>query len=142
MLKICDQDLDILARTIYGEARGELNHPDGGIKSLQAVGWVVRNRTKQKRFSPYVYKVCMQPWQFSCWNVHDSNRKKLLEVTLNDKHFQECYLAATQVLFERVNDCTNGADHYHSNYIDLPYWTVGKIPCAEIGRHVFYKLGE
>lgn len=141
MLKICDQDLDILARTIYGEARGELNHATGGIKSLHAIGWVVRNRTKQKQFSPYIYKVCMQPKQFSCWNVNDPNRKKLLEVTFDDENFQECYLAATLVLFDRVNDCTNGADHYHSIYIGSPYWAAGKTPCAEIGHHVFYKLG-
>jgi spore germination cell wall hydrolase CwlJ-like protein len=141
MLNICDRDLDILARTIYGEARGELNHAAGGIKSLQAIGWVVRNRTKQKQFSPYVYKVCMQPWQFSCWNLNDPNRKALLDVTLDDKVFQECYLAATSVLFNRVNDCTSGADHYHSTYIDAPYWAVGKTSCAKIGQHLFYKLG-
>jgi len=29
-----EQDLDTLARTIFGEARGELRHPNGGMKSL------------------------------------------------------------------------------------------------------------
>jgi N-acetylmuramoyl-L-alanine amidase len=141
MHKIHDRDLDTLARTIYGEARGELTYPTGGVESLQAVGWVVKNRTKHPQFSPYVYKVCMQPWQFSCWNVNDPNRRKLLDVTFDDDTFQACYLAAALVLFNRVSDCTKGANHYHSTYIDAPYWAAGQSPTTTIGRHVFYKLG-
>lgn len=141
MLKIQDRDLDILARTIYGEARGELHHPTGGVESLHAVAWVVKNRAKHAQFSPYIYKVCMQPWQFSCWNLNDPNRRKLLDVTFDDKVFQECYLTAALVLFDRVNDCTNGANHYHSTYIAPPYWAVGQTPTITIGHHAFYKLG-
>ena len=137
-----DKDLDIMARTIYGEARGELNHPDGGIKSLHAVGWVIKNRTKMPQYSAYVHEVCMQPWQFSCWNINDVNRLKLLKADLNDKIYRKCYLAATEVLFGRIPDCTHGANHYHSTDIPPPYWAKGQDPTAKIGRHVFYKLGK
>jgi spore germination cell wall hydrolase CwlJ-like protein len=33
-----DKDRDVLARTIYGEARGE------GMAGMFAVGWTIRNR--------------------------------------------------------------------------------------------------
>lgn len=140
MLKIHERDLDILARTIYGEARGELSYPDGGIKSLEAIGWVVKNRTKYMQFSPYIHKVCMQPWQFSCWNLEDPNRKILLAASFDDAVFRQCFLAATKVLFDQSIDCTNGANHYHCINIAPPYWAKGHEPTATIGRHVFYKL--
>ena len=40
-------DIHILARTIYGEARGEYYRLDGGLSSLIAIGNVVKNRLKQ-----------------------------------------------------------------------------------------------
>jgi spore germination cell wall hydrolase CwlJ-like protein len=140
MLKIHERDLDILARTIYGEARGELNNPEGGMQSLQAVGWVIKNRAKMLQFSPYIHKVCMQPWQFSCWNLNDPNRKSLLETSFEDKVYRACFLAATRVLFDNTIDCTKGANHYHSTNIAPPYWAVSKNPTVTIGHHIFYKL--
>lgn len=140
MLNIHERDLDILARTIFGEARGELAHSEGGMQSLYAIGWVVKNRTKYLQFSPQIHKVCMQPWQFSCWNLNDHNRIKLLQATFEDKTFQLCFLAATQVLFDNVKDCTNGANHYHTTSITPPYWAKGKKPSAQIGHHIFYKI--
>lgn len=133
-------DLDILARTIYGEARGELKHPNGGMKSLQAVAWVVKNRSALKQYDPSIHNVCTQPWQFSCWNEKDPNRQILLAVTLKDKVFQKCYLAATTVLFDDIKDCTQGATHYHSTAIAAPYWAKGQIPSTIIGNHIFYKI--
>ncbi len=139
MPKFNETDLMLLARTIYGEARGELNQVDGGMQSLQAVAWVIKNRAAQRRQS--IQNVCLQPWQFSCWNHQDSNRCKLLNVTLDDKVFQACFLAATQVLFETTYDCTFGANHYHSTQINPPDWAKGARPTAKIAHHIFYKLG-
>lgn len=135
-----EQDLDVLARTIYGEARGELRHPNGGMKSLQAVAWVVKNRSIHKQYSSSIQKVCTQAWQFSCWNLNDPNRNILLGATFADNVFQKCYLAATTVLFGDIEDCTNGATHYHHLAINIPYWAVGQKPTATIGKHIFYKL--
>lgn len=61
-------DIDILARTIYGEARGE---PwEGKI----AVAWVVRNRAERGGWwGDTIREVCLKPWQFSCWNETDPN---------------------------------------------------------------------
>lgn len=135
-----EHDLDTLARTIYGEARGELHHPSGGVKSLHAVAWVIKNRAALKQYSSSIREVCTQSWQFSCWNVRDPNREILLKATFADTIFQQCYLAATTVLFGNIEDCTHGATHYHSTSIRTPYWAVGHAPTITIGHHVFYKL--
>ncbi len=135
-----EQDLDTLARTIFGEARGELRHPNGGMKSLYAVAHVVKNRTKHTQYSSCVHEVCQQAWQFSCWNVKDPNRDILLKATFSDTVFQQCYLAATTVLFGDIEDCTKGATHYHSMAIDAPYSAIGHHPTTIIGHHLFYKL--
>ena len=43
------EDIDILARTIFGEARGEYEHVEGGISALIGVGNVVMNRVKAQK---------------------------------------------------------------------------------------------
>jgi len=141
MLKFNETDLMILARTIYGEARGELKLANGGLQSLEAVAWVVKNRTRHKRFGESIVAVCLQPWQFSCWNVNDPNRFELLHTTLENKILQTCFLSAANVLFDKVTDCTNGADHYHSIRIKPPNWGKDLVPTAQIANHIFYKLG-
>ena len=140
MNNVTEADLMVLARTIYGETRGELNKIDGGMQSLHAVAWVVKNRAVQKRFGQSITNVCLQPWQFSCWNLNDPNRCKLLNATFNDKVLQTCFLAATNVVFGNTNDCTNGSDHYHGAQI-TPYWAKNVKPTIKIANHIFYKLG-
>lgn len=140
MNNVTEADLMILARTIYGEARGELNKPDGGKHSLEAVAWVVKNRSLQKRFGKSISNVCLQPWQFSCWNHNDQNRQKLLDVTFDDKVFQTCFLTATNVVLGKAEDCTFGADHYHALQV-FPYWAKNATPTTKIANHLFYRLG-
>ena len=70
-----NRDTDILARTIYGEARGE------SISGQEAIASVILNRVAfAKRRGRYwwgntIAGVCLAPWQFSCWNENDLNRK-------------------------------------------------------------------
>jgi N-acetylmuramoyl-L-alanine amidase len=61
-------DVDVMARTIMGEARGEAN------QGKAAVGWVISNRVSAGTwYSGSVFEVCRKPYQFSCWNVGDPN---------------------------------------------------------------------
>ena len=129
-----ETDVMILARTIYGEARGEFKFV--GMQSLEAVAWVVKNRALKKSITA----VCLQPFQFSCWNKHDPNLCKVMKANFDDKILRTCFLAATNVLFGDVIDCTNGANHYHSTSIATPYWAANAKPTIKIANHVFYKL--
>lgn len=136
-------DVVTLARTLWGEARGE--SMDGQI----AVAWVIRNRATRARFAGRLVgrqgataHVCLAPWQFSCWNEGDPNRAKLL--VLREDQCRGEIGVASDVLDGLVADPTNGADHYHT--IDPPPWAEAWPPdwsttmreTARFGGHVFY----
>ena len=135
-------EIDILARTIYGEARGEYEGIDGGISALIAVGNVVMNRVKvQGRYGKSIQEVCLKPWQFSCWNKEDPNRVLLAEDKIRDPLFAVCYRVATKVALEEWPDLTKGSDHYHASTLPIfPSWTRGRKPKVRLAKHIFYQL--
>ena len=137
-MKFSERDVDILARTIYGEARGELFKY--GIASLIAIANVVFNRAK-KNFAPTVAEVCMAPYQFSCWNEHDINYKKIKEVTTECSVFRTCREVAINVLSDKWPDLTDGCDHYHNKAI-RPAWAMYLEPKRVFGSHYFYNLKD
>ncbi len=134
-------EADVLARTLWGEARGE------GIPGMQAVAAVVLNRvavaTKRGRFwwGNTILQVCQKPYQFSCWNKTDPNFKKLADVEERDLHFATALRIARRAVIGKIDDPTNGATHYHAANI-LPFWARGQEPCARIGKHIFYRLED
>ena len=79
-----NHDIDILARTIYGEARGEIE------EGKRAVGLCILNRYKSKKWfsANTIAEVCQKPLQFSCWNKNDPNCKKI--TTATDYHTKNC----------------------------------------------------
>lgn len=133
--------IDVLARTIWGEARGE------GTAGMVAVACVIANRVTWARqkggfwWGNDIIAVCQKPFQFSCWNKDDPNFRKLLRVDAGDARFRQAKKIARQVLAGKLHDTTNGADHYHADTI-RPYWAHGMTPCAQVGRHIFYRLAE
>ena len=135
-------EIDILARTIYGEARGEYDLLEGGISALIGVGNVVMNRLKARSwYGKSIQEVCQKPFQFSCWNVGDPNRKILMQEEITDPVFTVCHQVATKVALEEWPDLTKGSDHYHAFSI-LPPWARGQRPKVRLARHIFYRLSE
>jgi N-acetylmuramoyl-L-alanine amidase len=138
---INELEIDILARTIFGEARGESQ------QGMEAVAHVVLNRVRhaQSKGNQFwwghdIITVCQKPYQFSCWNPGDPNRPKLMAVTKDNKQFIKCLaIARRAVNGELGHDITNGADHYHTVNVS-PFWSKGKIPIAQFGTHVFFRL--
>ena len=134
-----DMTVDVLARTIYGEARGQSK------EGLKAVANVVINRVKiaEKRNSYWwgnnIIQVCQKPYQFSCWNRTDPNLKIITNVTTNNKTFAQCVHIASLAAEGDLKDNTKGATHYHAHYVS-PYWAKDVIPVKTIGDHIFYKL--
>jgi spore germination cell wall hydrolase CwlJ-like protein len=132
------EDLEILARTIYGEARGELY--EYGIVSLIAVANVALNR-RRKNFASTIRDVCLAPLQFSCWNKNDPNLDKVKNVTADCCIFRKCLYVAENVLEDRWPDLTDGCDHYHNRDLK-PYWAAYLKPKRIFGRHYFYNLKD
>ncbi len=137
------QGIDVLARTIYGEARGEFHRPDGGLSALIAVANVVTNRLRQGGwFGQTISEVCWKPYQFSCWNRGDPNLLVIAHVKAGDDEiFDTCLRVAEKVMDGSWPDLTDGATHYHASTMEtLPQWAKGKRPTCKVGSHIFYRL--
>ena len=114
------RDVDVLARTIYGEARGET------VRGKEAVACVIMNRVRrgQERggywWGASVEKVCLKPWQFSCWNENDPNREKIQQVEPGRRVFDTCLRIARRAVSGCVEDPTRGAPQYHTLHVTPP----------------------
>ncbi len=132
---------DVLARTLWGEARGESS------AGMQAVASVILNRVRIAKsrggywWGDTIIQVCQKPWQFSAWNKEDPNYRKLLSVDESDRHFALALRIARLAVEGLLDDRTEGATHYHAPGV-IPMWTKGEKPVAVIGRHIFYRLVE
>ncbi|WP_109315000.1 cell wall hydrolase [Pseudovibrio ascidiaceicola] len=125
-----------MARTIYGEARGE---PYSG---KVAVANVIMNRVRSYRYPSTVEGVCLQPWQFSCWNANDPNSGIIanLQPGANGR-FDTCLSIAQKAVSGALSDNTGGALHYHADYLDEVSWVKNSPNArmsARIGRHMFF----
>jgi spore germination cell wall hydrolase CwlJ-like protein len=129
-----DTDRLTLARTLWGEARGE------GRAGMEAVAAVIVNRAQSPRWPDSIAAVCKQPWQFSAWNDGNPNRAKMLRLgpDSDDPAFQLAWEIAGDAVAGRLPDRTNGADHYHADYVS-PSWASGMTRTAAIGSHQFYR---
>lgn len=135
-----DLVIDTLARTLWGEARGE------GPQGMEAVASVILNRVKtaQAKGGSYwwgndIISVCQKPYQFSCWNRSDPNYRVLQAVTEKDLHYATALRIARRAVAGVLSDSTGGADHYHAKYVS-PDWARGQTPTTTIRNHIFYKL--
>lgn len=135
-----DMAVDVLARTIWGESRGQ------PIKGMEAVANVVMNRVAiaKKNGGKYwwgndVISVCKRPFQFSCWNPNDPNLPKMKAVTEEDKNFRISLDIARRAVSGKLPDHTFGATHYFASYV-LPDWAKGRKPTITIGDHIFFDL--
>ena len=129
-------DVDILARTIWGEARGE------GSSGMTAVANVIMNRVRHPRWWGHdIENVCRTPYQFSAWNPGDPNLSKLLCVSIEDPQFLEATKIAGDAVGGLLADNTCGAtSYYDASMIDNPpHWAIGRQPCARIGRLLLYR---
>lgn len=133
-----DPQVDILARTLWGEARGE------SYFGQQAVANVVMHRAAigkgHRHFGDGSFSsACLAPWQFSCHNPNDPNCEALEEVTDLDPIFAQCIKISQLAVAGTLPDITDGATYYYAKGSPMPPWAQGKTPCATIGKHLFFK---
>lgn len=121
-------DLDIAARTLWMEVRGE---PEEG---QIAVAHVLLNRVKDGRWGKTLTTVCLWPYQFSSWNTNDSNRKQMSFLSETDP-----LLSKLSSYLSTKTDPTNGATHYYATWISEPSWVPGATFCGQFGKQKFYK---
>ena len=126
------QDTEYMARTLWGEARGE------GKEGQIAVGHVIKNRAEKKTwYGKTIMDVCLKKWQFSCWNENDPNRNKILALSLDD--LEDQIEVAAGVISDQYIDTTEGSTHYYAKSMPKPpKWAVGKEPVVVMGNHYFF----
>lgn len=140
---------EVLARTLYGEARGEcrglIRESDGAssfsLQGIVAVGCVIMNRVAaQTWYGSSIRRVCLKPYQFSCWNEKDPNLMVILTADARYKIYRACVRVARDLIAGRYADVTGGADHYYALYMkDEPSWVRFARETTVIGRHRFFK---
>ena len=128
-------ELDIIACTIWGEARNQ------GERGMEAVACVIANRARSRyRKNKNAAAVCLDRWQFSCWNAADPNLPQLRRISASgDAQYVIAKRLAALVLADTMGDITERARHYYASTLrQPPYWARGKQPCKVIGGHRFF----
>jgi N-acetylmuramoyl-L-alanine amidase len=140
---VTEKDRDVLARTLWGEARGER------LDGMAAVAWSIRNRVdmdlhndgKPDWWGEGYIGVCQKPYQFSCWNKNDPNYPFLSGAKpIPAVEFVMCRLAAEQVIGGLKPDPTGGATHYYATTMPkAPAWAAKATQTLKLGHHIFFK---
>lgn len=114
-----NSDINLLARLVYGEARGE------SYTGQIAVAAVVLNRVKNSAFPNTISGVIYQPYAFTA--VSDGQ----INLTPDSK--------AVSAVKEAMNgyDPTYGALYYYNPATATSAWIFSRKTTVQIGRHVF-----
>ena len=118
--------IECLIRNAYFESRNQ------GVKGMQAVTWVVLNRTKHPSYPSTPCAVIYSPFQFE-WT-----RSKTPQIKEKDAYTQ-AERVVEGVLSGKLKDNTNASTHFHSTRIK-PVWASRLSYTTTIGSHCFYKL--
>lgn len=112
-------DVQLLARLIYAEARGE------SYQGQVAVGAVVLNRVKSSSFPNTISGVIYQPYAFTCVNDGQIN------------------LSPNNTALKAAKDAMNGWDptygclYYYNPRVATSSWIYSRPTVVTIGNHVF-----
>jgi len=118
-LNVTAEEMDLLLRTVYSEARGE------SFEGQVAVASVVINRVLDDRFPDTIKGVVFQPWAFTAvhdgqfWLDPDPSMRKAVEAALKGW------------------DPSGGAVFYYNPAKVTSYWIYTRQVIGRIGRHFF-----
>jgi N-acetylmuramoyl-L-alanine amidase len=139
-------DLETLALTLWGEARGE------SIVGKLAIACVIRNRSLARNLT--IKEVCLQPMQFSCFQPKggQANYQRVREMAtaiLGGDHslfanpeWLECQWVALGITQFKLRDVTQGADHYMTTDLldtNPPKWAQAMESTIVLGAHTFLR---
>ena len=132
-------DIDVLARTVAGEARNQIMAAQIGVAYVAIRRASIARVYALKEARPHptygdgtIADACLAHEQFDCWDASDPNRKVIEALTLDAGAFHRAMAAALQALLGLVADPTRGATHYWDASIPTPSWADG-LPVTAIG---------
>lgn len=135
----------VLALTIYGEARGE------STRGKIAVGSVILERVDHRDWDgKTIPEVCLKKWQFSCYNENDPNYRKLLHIAENwDKEIvanmvlNSCWGISLGLISGDINRTPEIAESHCCQYAtargaEKAHWDDKMKVILREGAHIFY----
>lgn len=144
-------DRQVMAATIWGEARGETPEGRQGVAAVIANRAAIASAYRNKMGESHplfgdgrVLTACLAPWQFSCWNHNDPNRVQILALDFSapDEILADCIAVADEFLASNPPDPTHGATHYKVTSLPWPSsWGAKVPPLAIIDHQSFYRIG-
>jgi len=149
-ISIESQDLDVLfAMQIFGESRLDDRDEDlwEEFEMKAGVGHVAYNRSKDPSWwGKDLRGVLLKQGQFSCFNLNDKNRVKLLSPLAYEPPsvWDACYVVAAGILDGIIPDPTLRSDHYFDDSLvktnKIPRWAEEKNFVKQIGKFLFYRI--
>ena len=132
---------DVVALTLYGEARGE------PLEGQLAVASVLLNRKADGRWGRTFVQVCLAKRQFSCWNESDPNAALLARIEADIDHFapidaalRRCLWIADGLVAGLVPSTVKSATHYYAKTLrDTPRWARSGTLVGRVGNHLFFE---
>lgn len=130
---MADDDLDILAWTMLGEAGGE------GMQGMADVGHVILNRLNNGRYGSSIQEVALAPKQFSTWNSGAGGNDPKGKYPKDSAAFQRARQIAEQVVAGTIPGPPGKPLDYNAPSVS-PYWADSKAKHGTYTRngHVFY----
>tara|TARA_R100000008_G_C3521019_1_gene133981 strand:- start:124 stop:639 length:516 start_codon:yes stop_codon:yes gene_type:complete len=148
--------VECLAKNIYFEAKSQ------SFAGQAAVALVVLNRVKDKRYPNTVCDVIYEGPTYESWKtrkIPELSKKERVYYPRRDRcqfswycdgkadkvreesAYQKAHKIAWLVLHGHIFDFTEGATHYHADYVS-PKWNKQKnmIKIVLIDNHIFYRL--
>jgi len=136
-------EAEIMALTIYGEARGESH--EGKI----AVGSVILERVKHREWDgDTIHEVCLMPYQFSCYLPGDPNFQALRLIagdwdkkSMRSMAMSECYQIASGMLDGTIPETPEIEKAHCCQYKTVKAqaaWAKKMNLIATVGAHEFY----
>jgi N-acetylmuramoyl-L-alanine amidase len=132
-----DDEVDLMTRVLYGEARGE--NEEGQRNIVHTI--INRAEDSKKRFGPTYSEILIRPFQFSCMNPDDPNYPLLLKLDKKSLTYKKLHAIVVNTINERLNgrpDPTLNSTHYHNLKVD-PKWNVAADGMIRIGNHKFWR---
>lgn len=135
------EDIDVLARTIFGEARGETLEGQIAVAYVALhraliAGAQLRRAGKQHRLygNGTIASACKAPWQFSCWNPGNPTLEAMLAADMNMPAFQRAMHIATGVALRLLSDALPTSTHYYApaKVKPPPLWVTGRAATAAV----------
>lgn len=128
-----NNDLDILAWTMLGEAGGE------GPNGMGDVGHVILNRLETGKYGSSISEVARANKQFSTWNTGEGGNNPRGRYPKNSAEFKKAREIAEQVVAGAIPGPPGKPLDYHTPDIS-PYWadSKDKFGTYERNGHLFY----